>query len=120
MKTIMVVDDSQFMRNLIKGFLNEANLKDVIEAENGVRAVEKYKLYLPEVVIMDITMPLLNGLDALRDIIKIEPKAKVIMCSSLGQQSIIQDAIKIGASDFVVKPYFSNLTSIVHILLSKN
>ncbi|MCH6266593.1 response regulator [Neobacillus citreus] len=115
---IMVVDDSQFMRNLIKEILNEANIRNIIEAENGEEAVKKYKLYSPDVVVMDITMPLLNGLDALEEIIKIAPKAKVIMCSSVGQQSTIQDALKIGASDFVVKPYFHNLSKIVHSLLS--
>lgn len=92
----------------------KANFEEIIEAENGMQAIDKYKIYSPRVVLMDITMPILNGIEALREIINYDPQAKVIMCTALGgQQAIIQEAIKIGAKDFVVKPYFHNLVHIV-------
>lgn len=84
------------------------------EAENGYQAIEMYKQHATELVLMDITMPELNGIDALKEIVKLNPKTNVIMCSSLGQHSLIMDSIKIGAKDFVVKPYFDNLVSIVN------
>ncbi|PLR70361.1 response regulator [Bacillus sp. UMB0728] len=115
MSSILLADDSRFMRSYLKKILNESNFKEIIEADNGVQAIDMYKIYLPSIVIMDITMPILNGIDALKVIKKIDPKAKVIMCTALGgQQSIIQKALKIGAKDFIVKPYFHNLVSIVN------
>lgn len=105
------------MRSYLKKILNEANFKEIVEADNGEQAIDMYKIYSPEIVIMDITMPLLNGIDALKEIIKIDPQAKVVMCTALGgQQSIINETLKIGAKDFVVKPYFHNLVSIVKTL----
>lgn len=119
LKGILIVDDSLFMRSLIKNLLMEANFAEILEAENGIEAIDKYKTFLPELVIMDITMPELNGIDALKQIITIDPKAKVIMCTALGgQKAIIQESIKNGARDFIVKPYFHNLVSIVRKHLS--
>lgn len=114
MKHILLADDSRFMRGYLKRILNEANFNEIIEADNGVQAIDMFKIYSPEIVIMDITMPLLNRIDALKEIVKIDQQAKVIMCTALGgQQSIIQEALRIGAKDFIVKPYFQNLISIV-------
>ncbi|MFB5088379.1 response regulator [Psychrobacillus sp. PGGUH221] len=118
MLNILLVDDSRFMRSYLKKILNEANFNEIIEADNGLQAIDMYKIHSPDIVIMDITMPLLNGIDALKEIIKIDPHAKVVMCTALGgQQSIIKETLIIGAKDFVVKPYFHNLVSIVNTLL---
>lgn len=114
LKTILLADDSLFMRTHLKRILHEANFKKIIEAENGIQAINMYKKYSPDIVILDITMPLLNGIDTLKEIIKIEPQAKVVMCTALGgQQFIIKEALKNGAKDFIVKPYFHNLVSII-------
>lgn len=115
LKGILIVDDSLFMRRFLKNILIESNYNEIIEAENGMQAIHMYKIFSPEIVIMDITMPMLNGIDALKEIISIDPKAKVIICSALGgQQIIIKEAIKSGAIDFVVKPHFHNLAAIVN------
>lgn len=114
LKGILIVDDSLFMRRMLKNILVEANYAVIIEAENGIEAIEKYKIFSPEIVLMDVTMPELNGVEALKEIIKIDRNAKVIMCTALGgQKAIIQESIKNGARDFIVKPYFHNLVSIV-------
>ncbi len=115
LKGILIVDDSLFMRRMLKNILVEANYARIIEAENGIEAIEKYKIFSPEIVLMDITMPELNGAEALKEIMKIDRNAKVIMCTALGgQKAIIQESIKNGARDFIVKPYFHNLVSIVN------
>lgn len=114
MKKILVVDDSRFMRSWLKRLLSDSGFSNIIEAENGVNAIRKYKSNSPDLVLMDITMPELDGVHALREIMMIDENAKVIMCSSLGQQSLIIETIKIGAKDFVVKPYFNNLASTIN------
>lgn len=114
LKTIQLVDDSRFMRTHIKRILNEADVQKIVEAENGIQAIEMYQMYSPDIVILDITMPLLNGIDTLKELLKMDREAKVIMCSAMGQQSIISEALKLGAKDFVVKPYFQNLVTIVN------
>lgn len=101
---ILVVDDAEFARVRARRLLME-NGYDVDEAVNGKEAVEKYLSFQPDVVMMDITMPVLDGLDALREIKRTDPQAKVIMCSALGQQSMVLEAIKAGARDFIVKPF---------------
>ena len=114
LKTILLADDSRFMRTHLKRILHEANYKKITEAENGVQAIDMYKVHSPDIVILDITMPLLNGIDALKEIIEIDPNANVVMCTAMGGQSFfINEALKIGAKDFIVKPYFHNLVSIV-------
>lgn len=114
LRTILLADDSRFMRIHIKRILHEANFKKIIEAENGVQAIDMYKVHSPDIVILDITMPLLNGIDALKEIVKIESQAKVVMCTALGgQQFVINEALEKGAKDFIVKPHFHNLVSIV-------
>ncbi|WP_372589425.1 chemotaxis protein CheY [Fervidobacterium pennivorans subsp. shakshaketiis] len=105
MARILVVDDAAFMRMMLKDILTKAGHEVVGEAANGVEAVEKYKELRPDVVTMDITMPEMNGIDAIKEIKKIDPNATVIVCSAMGQQAMIIEAIQAGAKDFIVKPF---------------
>jgi two-component system chemotaxis response regulator CheY len=108
MGTILIVDDSQFMRFYLKKNITLTEHEIVAEANNGREAIELYTQFSPDLVTMDITMPEMNGLDALRAIIKIDPNAKIIMCSAMGQQALIVEAIRSGAKDFIVKPFDQN------------
>jgi len=101
---ILVVDDAAFMRMRCTKLLKE-NGYEVVEAENGLDAISKYKDTKPDAVLLDITMPEMDGLTALKEIRKVDPEAKVAMVTAMGQQSMIMDAIKSGAKDFVVKPF---------------
>jgi Response regulator containing CheY-like receiver, AAA-type ATPase, and DNA-binding domains len=101
---IMVVDDAAFMRLMIRNILEEAGHTVVCEAENGQEAVEKYKQYHPDLVTLDITMPVMEGLETLQRIRRYDPFAVVIMCSAMGQKPMVIEAIKMGAKDFIVKP----------------
>ncbi|MGB4862482.1 MAG: response regulator [Tepidiformaceae bacterium] len=103
MATILVVDDAAFMRMRMSKILAEAGY-DVIQAENGLEAVEKYKSSSPDAVLMDITMPEMDGLSALKEIRAHDPAARVAMVTALGQQQIVLEAVKSGAKDFLVKP----------------
>lgn len=103
MATILVVDDAAFMRMRTSKILTEAGY-DVVQAENGMDAVEKYRAKRPDAVLMDITMPEMDGLTALREIKAIDPTARVAMVTALGQQQIVLEAVKSGAKDFLVKP----------------
>jgi two-component system chemotaxis response regulator CheY len=105
MAKILVVDDAAFMRMMIKDILTKHGYEVVGEANDGVRAVEKYKELRPDLVTMDITMPEMDGITALKEIKKVDPGAKVIMCSAMGQQAMVIDAIQAGAKDFIVKPF---------------
>ncbi len=107
MAKILVVDDAQFMRMRAVKMLTQ-NGHQCIEAENGKEAVDKYKSEKPDAVMLDITMPDMDGLEALKAIIKIDSNAKVSMVTAMGQQSIVMEAIKAGAKDFVVKPFDPN------------
>lgn len=102
---ILIVDDAVFMRNMIKDIFSTDEFEIVGEAANGVEAVEKYKELQPDVVSMDIVMPLKSGIEAVKDIMAIDKSAKIIMCSALGQDSLIMEAIEAGARDFIVKPF---------------
>ena len=102
---VMIVDDAAFMRMMLKDILTKNGYNVVGEAENGAIAVEKYGELTPDLVIMDITMPEMDGLQAVREIRKRAPQARVIMCSAMGQQAMVIDAIQSGAKDFVVKPF---------------
>ncbi len=104
MTKILIVDDAEFLRVRISKMLAGDGF-DVIEAENGLQAVATYKAQQPDLVLMDITMPEMDGLTALREIRSADPKAKVIMLTALGQESVVLEAIKAGARDFVVKPF---------------
>ena len=104
MATILIADDAAFMRMRCGRMLAE-NGYTVVEAENGRQAVEKYQEHRPDVVLMDITMPELDGLGALAEIKKLDPHAKVAMVTALGQQQVVMGALQAGAKDFVVKPF---------------
>lgn len=102
---ILIVDDAAFMRMMIKDVLSKNGFEICGEAENGARAIEKYKELDPELVIMDITMPEVDGIQAVKEIKKMNSEAKVIMCSAMGQQAMVIEAIQAGAKDFIVKPF---------------
>ena len=104
MKTVLIVDDAEFLRVRISKMIAGDGL-NVLEAENGARAVDLYKRNHPDVVLMDITMPEMDGLSALKEIRGFDPKARVIMLTALGQESVVLEAIKSGARDFIVKPF---------------
>ncbi len=102
---ILIVDDAAFMRMMIKDILTKNGYEIAGEANDGAQAVEKYKELSPDLVTMDITMPEMDGITALKEIKKIDGNAKVIMCSAMGQQAMVIDAIQAGAKDFIVKPF---------------
>lgn len=102
---IMVVDDAAFMRMMIKDILSKNGYDVVAEAENGAKAVEKYQEVKPDLTTMDITMPEMDGISALKQIRSMDSGAKVIMCSAMGQQAMVIEAIQSGARDFIVKPF---------------
>jgi two-component system chemotaxis response regulator CheY len=102
--TVLVVDDAAFMRMRAGKLLSQSGY-EVIEAENGLDALNKYTEYEPDLVLMDITMPVMDGLTAVREIRQVDPEAKIIMVSAMGQQAMVIEAIKLGAKDFIVKPY---------------
>ncbi|MEA4906642.1 MAG: response regulator [Chloroflexi bacterium] len=104
MAKILIVDDAEFLRVRISKMLT-ADGYEVVEAENGARAIETYKSASPDVVLMDITMPEMDGLTALKEIRAIDPKAQIVMLTALGQESVVLEAIKSGARDFIVKPF---------------
>lgn len=105
MTRVLIVDDASFMRMMIKDILQKNGFEVVGEASNGIEAVNLYKKEKPDVVTMDITMPDMDGIEAVKEIKIFDPAAKVIMCSAMGQQSMVMDAIKSGAKDFIVKPF---------------
>lgn len=104
-KNILICDDAAFMRMMIKNTLTKGGYTIAGEAENGAKAVEKYKELSPDLVLMDITMPEMDGIQALKEIKKIDAGAKVIMCSAMGQQAMVVESIQAGAKDFIVKPF---------------
>ena len=107
-KNILVVDDAAFMRMMIKDILTKDGFNVVGEAENGQIAVQKYKELNPDLVTMDIKMPEMDGIQALKSIRETNPNAKVVMCSAMGQQAMVIEAIQAGAKDFIVKPFQTN------------
>ena len=104
-KNILICDDAAFMRMMIKDILTKNGYNVAGEAENGLKAVEKFKEVNPDLVLMDITMPEMDGIQALKEIKKIDGGAKVIMCSAMGQQAMVLEAIQAGAKDFIIKPF---------------
>ncbi|BAU27680.1 two-component system chemotaxis response regulator CheY [Aneurinibacillus soli] len=102
---VLIVDDAAFMRMMIKEILTKNGFNVVGEASDGAQAVEKFKELSPDLVTMDITMPEMDGITALKEIRKLDSSAKVIMCSAMGQQAMVIDAIQAGAKDFIVKPF---------------
>jgi two-component system chemotaxis response regulator CheY len=105
MARVLVVDDAVFMRKVVSDALAKGGHEVIGEAANGQEAVEQFQSLKPEVTTLDITMPEKDGLSALREIIAMDPQARVVMCSALGQETKVLEAIKAGAKDFVVKPF---------------
>ena len=104
-KNILIVDDATFMRMMLKDILTKNGYNVVGEAENGLKAVSKFKELKPDLVTLDITMPEMDGIQALKKIKEVDASAKVIMCSAMGQQALVLESIKNGARDFIVKPF---------------
>jgi two-component system chemotaxis response regulator CheY len=102
---VLVCDDALFMRSMVGDILAQAGYQVVGEAGNGTEAVERYKALRPDLVTMDIVMPDMGGIDAVREITRFDPGARIIMCSAMGQQSLVTEALDAGAADFVVKPF---------------
>ena len=102
---VLVCDDAIFMRTMISDILSGAGYEVVGEAETGVQAIERYRELKPDLVTMDIVMPDMGGIEAVREIVKANPDAKILMCSAMGQQALVVEAIQAGAKDFVVKPF---------------
>jgi len=104
-KRILIVDDAAFMRMMIKNIVTKNGYEVIGEAENGRVAVDLYKQHKPDLVTMDITMPEMNGIEGVKAIRSIDPNANIIMCSAMGQQAMVMEAIQAGAKDFIVKPF---------------
>ena len=104
-KSVLICDDAAFMRMMIKDILTKNGYNVAAEAENGAKAVEKYQETKPDLVLMDITMPEMDGIQALKKIKQIDPNASVVMCSAMGQQAMVIESIQSGARDFIVKPF---------------
>lgn len=105
---VLVCDDALFMRTLVGNILEEAGFSICGQAETGAEAIAQYKALKPDLVTMDIVMPEMGGIDAVRAITAWDPHAKVVMCSAMGQQALVNEALQAGASDFVVKPFQPN------------
>ena len=105
MARILVADDASFMRQIIREILESEGHEIVAEASDGVQAVEAWKKHQPDLVTMDIVMPRRSGLDAVRAIIAIDASARIVMCSALGQETLVTEALQAGALDFIVKPF---------------
>jgi len=102
---VLIVDDALFMRTMLRNIFVESGFDVVGEAGSGVEAVERYRELSPDLTTMDIVMPELNGIEALKRIVALDPRARVVMCSALGQESLIIEALDAGARDFIVKPF---------------
>lgn len=104
-QTVLICDDAMFMRTMLADILQDAGFEVVGEAETGAQAIEKYRELEPDLVTMDIVMPDMGGIDAVRAITAEDPEARILMCSAMGQQALVVEAIEAGARDFVVKPF---------------
>lgn len=105
MKNILVADDSMFMRQMLKELLPKDDFKVIGEASTGKEAITKYNELNPDLVTMDITMPDMDGISAVKKIMEINPKAKIVMVSAMGQKPMIKEALEAGAKDFIIKPF---------------
>lgn len=104
-KKIMLVDDAAFMRMMIKDTLKKNGYTEVVEAGNGEQAIATYQEEKPDLILMDITMPVMDGLEALKKLKELDSGVQVVMCSAMGQETMVVDALKLGAKDFIVKPF---------------
>jgi two-component system, chemotaxis family, chemotaxis protein CheY len=111
---VLIVDDAIFMRRMISDILVENGMEIVGEADTGAKAVEKYMELRPDLVTMDIIMPEMSGIDAVRKIVEFDSQARIVMCSALGQQALVQEAISSGAKDFLIKPF--NAARVVEVI----
>lgn len=115
----LVVDDALFMRTMVKQILQKHGLEVIGEGCNGIEAIELYKKFLPDIVTLDITMPEMNGIDALKEIMKIDSNANIVMISAVGQESYIKECIINGAKHFIVKPFKSDkVISVIEKIIS--
>ena len=104
-KRVLIVDDAAFMRAMLRDMLSEAGYEVVAEAVDGEQAVTAFRESSPDLVTLDIVMPRKSGLEALREIMALDPSAKIVMCSALGQEALVMEALESGAADFIVKPF---------------
>jgi two-component system chemotaxis response regulator CheY len=105
MAQILVADDAAFMRQIIREIVESKGHEVIAEASDGIEAVDKFKSHRPEVVTMDIVMPRSSGIDAVKGILDVDPTACVVMCSALGQETLVKEALAAGAKDFIIKPF---------------
>jgi len=116
---VLIVDDALFMRTMMKDILMSGEIEVVGEASNGKEALEKYRELSPDLVTMDILMPVKSGIDAVRDIMAINRKARIIVCSIMGQESLVKEAIQAGAKDFITKPFNKEkVLDVIHKVMS--
>ncbi len=104
-KRVLIVDDAAFMREMLRDMLTEAGYEVIAEAVDGDQAVTAFREHSPDLVTLDIVMPRKSGLEALREIVALEPSARIVMCSALGQEALVMEALESGATDFIVKPF---------------
>ena len=104
-KRVLIADDAAFMREMLRDILSDGEYEVVAEASDGVETVEKFDEHTPDLVTLDIVMPRKNGIDALREILAAHPTACIVMCSALGQEALVAEALESGARDFIVKPF---------------
>ena len=104
-KKILIVDDAMFMRNIIRKILKEDGYTQVWEAQDGEHAMELFREISPDLVLLDITMPGISGIEVLEEIQREDPQSRIVMCSAVGQEQMIQQAVMLGAKDFIVKPF---------------
>ena len=102
---VLVADDASFMRQMIRDIIEPEGFEVVGEAADGVEVTEKFKELEPDLVMLDIVMPKRSGMDAVRELVAIDPEARVVMCSALGQEALVMEAMQAGARDFIVKPF---------------
>ena len=105
MATVLIADDASFMRQMIREIIEPEGYEVVSEANNGVEAVERFEEFSPDIVTMDIVMPKQSGIDAVKDILVRYPAARIVMCSALGQETLVMESLEAGAMDFIVKPF---------------
>ena len=119
-KRVLIVDDAVFMRSMIRDIFSSGGYEVVGEAAHGIEAIEKYRALKPDLTTMDIVMPMMSGIDATRAIVEFDPAAKIIMCSALGQEALVMEALDAGASDFIVKPFQpDDVLKVVNKVLSR-
>jgi two-component system chemotaxis response regulator CheY len=113
MVKILVVDDAAFMRIVLKDILKNLGYTNIIEASDGIMAIEQYKKFKPDLVTLDVNMPKMDGIQALKHIMSIDPKARVVMATAVEQRFVVQEAIRTGAKDYIVKPFDRSMVATV-------